>query len=292
MAKKKLNQVDPGVLTLTQLLGHANPTTGKLFRATWADAVALFTAQTPVKTYANEAALLANTDLVIGYIAYVADTETFYLYQGPTPGDIGNYTEFGGGGAVDSVNGQTGVVVLGAGDIGFTPSGGISATDVDGALNELDSEKQTAAQVQAIADAKVADAINDGTTTIAPSQNAVFDALALKLDSITTYRTVTASHTLDATDLAAVNGGDQYEIIANLGTALNLEIPLNATQAFQIGRAIGWLQYGLGQLTITLAVGVTLRSASNANKSFGQYSKGYIEKIGTNEWLLTGDITV
>ena len=32
----------------------------------------------------------------------------------------------------------------------------------------------------AYADAKVADAINDGTTTIAPSQNAVFDALALK----------------------------------------------------------------------------------------------------------------
>lgn len=30
------------------------------------------------------------------------------------------------------------------------------------------------------ADSKVADAINDGTTTIAPSQNAVFDALALK----------------------------------------------------------------------------------------------------------------
>jgi hypothetical protein len=30
--------------------------------------------------------------------------------------------------------------------------------------------------------AKVADAINDGTTTIAPSQNAVFDALALKLN--------------------------------------------------------------------------------------------------------------
>lgn len=35
---------------------------------------------------------------------------------------------------------------------------------------------------QAFADAKVADAINNGTTTIAPSQNAVFDALALKED--------------------------------------------------------------------------------------------------------------
>ena len=36
---------------------------------------------------------------------------------------------------------------------------------------------------RAYADAKVADAINDGTTTVAPSQNAVFDALALKADA-------------------------------------------------------------------------------------------------------------
>ena len=35
----------------------------------------------------------------------------------------------------------------------------------------------------AYADAKVADAINNGTTAIAPSQNAVFDALALKANS-------------------------------------------------------------------------------------------------------------
>jgi hypothetical protein len=48
----------------------------------------------------------------------------------------------GGGGAVDSVNGQTGVVVLDAGDIGVTPAGGIAATDVQAALAELDSEKQ------------------------------------------------------------------------------------------------------------------------------------------------------
>jgi len=39
------------------------------------------------------------------------------------------------------------------------------------------------------ADGKVADAINDGTTNIAPSQNAVFDALALKLDDVADNRT-------------------------------------------------------------------------------------------------------
>lgn len=49
---------------------------------------------------------------------------------------------------------------------------------------------------EAYADAKVADAINDGTTTIAPSQNAVFDQLALKqpLDSdLTTIAGLTAT---------------------------------------------------------------------------------------------------
>lgn len=45
-----------------------------------------------------------------------------------------------GAGAVDSVNGQTGVVVLGAGDIGVTPAGGLAADDVQEALEELDSD--------------------------------------------------------------------------------------------------------------------------------------------------------
>lgn len=38
--------------------------------------------------------------------------------------------------------------------------------------------------LESFVDSKVADAINNGITTVAPSQNAVFDALALKLDSI------------------------------------------------------------------------------------------------------------
>lgn len=53
----------------------------------------------------------------------------------------------GGGGSVDSFNGRTGVVVSQTGDysaalISNTPAGNIVATDVQGAINELDSEKQ------------------------------------------------------------------------------------------------------------------------------------------------------
>lgn len=46
-----------------------------------------------------------------------------------------------GGGAVDSVNGQTGVVQINADDVPFTPAGNIAATDVQAAIEELDSEK-------------------------------------------------------------------------------------------------------------------------------------------------------
>lgn len=62
----------------------------------------------------------------------------------------------------------------------------------------------TTAEAQAIADAKVADAINDGTTTVAPSQNAVFDALALKMDK--THRTSFRNYIINGDFLIAQRG--------------------------------------------------------------------------------------
>ena len=48
------------------------------------------------------------------------------------------YADVGGGGAVDSVNGQTGAVVLDAADIDYDNSGsGLSATDVQAAIDEI-----------------------------------------------------------------------------------------------------------------------------------------------------------
>lgn len=67
-----------------------------------------------------------------------------------------------GADAVQSVNSQSGIVTLTTSDINEGSN-----------LYFTDTRARTAA---------VADAINNGTTNIAPSQNAVFDALALKLD--------------------------------------------------------------------------------------------------------------
>lgn len=78
-----------------------------------------------------------------------------------------------GGGAVDSVNGYIGVVVLTKSDIGLG--------NVD---NTSDANKPVSTAQQTAIDAKVEDSIVDGHTTIAPSGNAVHDALALKQNSL------------------------------------------------------------------------------------------------------------
>lgn len=82
------------------------------------------------------------------------------------------------GGAVDSVNGKTGVVVLTASDVG-APSGSGNSTGTNTGDNSTNTNSN------AYADSKVADAIVDGVANVAPSQNAVFDALTLKQATLT-----------------------------------------------------------------------------------------------------------
>ena len=67
----------------------------------------------------------------------------------------------------------TGTPTLPTGTIGVTQTAGNSSTAIATTAFVGDA-------VSTAVGASVADAINDGTTTIAPSQNAVFDALALK----------------------------------------------------------------------------------------------------------------
>lgn len=74
--------------------------------------------------------------------------------------------------------------------------------------------KQTEAQVQAIADAKVTQTITNGVTTTAPSEDAVFDALALKQNVITLTTTGTNGA---STLIGATLNIPQYSGATNLG---------------------------------------------------------------------------
>lgn len=71
---------------------------------------------------------------------------------------------------------------------------------------------------------------------------------------------------------------------------ITVTIPTNASVAFPIGTQIDAAQIGAGVVTFAPAGGVTIRSKAG-NLSIGaQYVGVSLVKIGTNEWLLLGDL--
>lgn len=115
----------------------------------------------------------------------------------------------GGGGAVTSFNGRTGAVIplsgdYNAGQITNTPAGNISATNVQSALNELDTEKQTV--------------ITGAATTITTAN------LAINLALISNASGKVAVSAVTSTELGYVSG-----VTSALQTQLNGKQPLDAT---------------------------------------------------------------
>ena len=93
----------------------------------------------------------------------------------------------------------------------------------------------------------------------------------------------TASYTLVLTDQSKI-------VEMNVGSANNLTVPLNSSQAFPIGTEIQVLQYGAGQTTIVATSGVTLRSKSGQLKIGNQYTGVTLVKVGTDEWYVIGNV--
>ncbi len=105
-------------------------------------------------------------------------------------------------------------------------TGGGTVTGASSGTNTGDNAANTTSNTYA--DGKVADAINDGTTTIAPSQNAVFDALAGKQAS--------GSYLTSETDpIASAVTGVLFGDGVNLSAALNSDLP---TMTATVGGAV------------------------------------------------------
>jgi hypothetical protein len=105
--------------------------------------------------------------------------------------------EGGGGGAVDSVNGQTGVVVLTKTSIGLS--------DVD---NTSDANKPVSSAQQTAIDAKVENNLT-ASTTVAPSKTQVNTALGLRVlksgDTMTDSLTITGNNGVEFTGIKVNN---------------------------------------------------------------------------------------
>jgi hypothetical protein len=99
---------------------------------------------------------------------------------------------------------------------------------------------------------------------------------------------------------AATQSGTTYTLaLADAGTVIELSnasavtvtVPPNSSVAFPTGTLIGLLQYGAGQVTVAPGSGVTLRSPGAQLKSAQQYSTIWLRKRGTNEWVVSGDVS-
>lgn len=97
-------------------------------------------------------------------------------------------------------------------------------------------------------------------------------------------QTNTASTTpFSAADLTYANRW--YNCTA--ATAVSAVIPANASVAYPVGTTFAFHQNGAGQITVSVTTD-TLR-APNGAKTNTQYSTIFVTKIGSTEWVVTGD---
>ena len=80
----------------------------------------------------------------------------------------------------------------------------------------------------------------------------------------------------------------------NSSSAVNITIPLDAYSGytFPVGTQIVFTQLGVGQVTVNTQAGVLLRSEGNRITTKARYAVGSLIKLATNEWLLSGNLTV
>jgi len=74
-------------------------------------------------------------------------------------------------------------------------------------------------------------------------------------------------------------------------SAVVFTIPASGTVAFAVGDQINVYQSGSGQVTITPAATVTIRSSGAKLKTKDQYSVATCVKIATDEWIALGNLS-
>lgn len=166
-------------------------------------------------------------------------------------------------------------------------------------LNAVASAKADAAAVSTALAAKadttaVNTALAGKADTTALAAKADTTALAAKADVTaldTKANAQKATNTqVGAYTLALGDAGNVVELDA--ATAAAVTVPANATVPFPIGTVVTLRQYGLGNLTVAAAAGVTIRSAGGALRLSGQFAEATLTKRGTDEWVLAGNIVV
>jgi hypothetical protein len=221
----------------------------------------------PPFTVNSEAAMVA-LDAEAGDLAIRTDTGETWVHNGGTAGTVADWTELPAPTApVSSVNGQTGVVVLSAADIGAI---GTTFVNAKGDLVTATTDDNPV-RFGVGADRQVLEADADEAT-----------GLAWRYPTVA-VSTVTADHPLVLDDIASV-------VRVNSSSNLTVTIPTNASVPFPIGAVVNVRRIGTGTVAIVAAGGVTLFPTG----PFTITDRGdevSLHKVDTNAWDIVGALS-
>ena len=200
-------------------------------------------------------------------------------------------------GAVTSVNGATGVVVLDAADVGADPAGSAAAAQAFAIQRANHTGTQLAATISDFA-ATVRSTVLTGLSlatstaiTAADSVLAAFGKLQAQITSLASNGRAVAIRTYTGTTDTLVLADAGNMVRGNNAGGNTCTIPPNASVAFPTGTQILFSQRGAGQMTIAAGAGVTINSYGAALKLVGQYAQAIATKVDTNEWSIDGNLT-
>jgi hypothetical protein len=92
-----------------------------------------------------------------------------------------------------------------------------------------------------------------------------------------------------------LTAGDEATIVKmNSSSPTTITIPLDGFSGltFQTGTQIVFTQLGVGQVTVAGQAGVTVLTEGSRFTTKARYAVGSLIKLGANQWLLSGNLTV
>jgi len=192
LVTETINNNQEGFVTISGLVRNIN-TTGSLQGETWADGDILYLSPTTAGNVTKVKPTGGNHLIVIGYVIYAHATQGTIFVKVDNGYELDELHNV----YITSVADNQGLVYESSTSLWKNKTIDKTFVGLGNVDNTSDANKPVSTAQQTAIDAKVTDSITDGVTTIAPSQNAVFDALALKQNSLsyTPYRFVQTSQT-------------------------------------------------------------------------------------------------
>lgn len=107
------------------------------------------------------------------------------------------------------------------------------------------------------------------------------------------WQGIPGAETVEATTSRALALTDAGKtVLMNSGSAVDLDIPLNATVAFPTGTIINVIRQGAGAATITGVSGVTVNGTDGATVTISARWQGVsLLKVGADSWIASGALT-